>query len=120
MGPLSIACVNDMGLVMRAMEKLRPEKMYQEKKVFPVARGLSRLCNILLGKPLNKSKKLSMTNWEKRPLARSFLEYAALDAHCLVLCWKELLRRLGPNAERLIEISVIAYNVETEALKSIV
>lgn len=91
--------------------------MHQDRKVFPIARGLSRLCNILLGKPLNKSKKLSMTNWEKRPLDRVFLTYAALDAHCLVLCWKELLRRLGPNAERLIEISVIAYNVETEVIR---
>ncbi|XP_003737153.1 uncharacterized protein LOC100901281 [Galendromus occidentalis] len=120
MGPLSMSSVTDMGVVMRAMEKLRPECMYQrDGYVFPVVRGLSRLCNILLGRPLNKSKKLSMTNWEKRPLARSSLEYAALDAHCLVLCWKELIQRLGPTAEDLIEISVIAYNVETEALKSV-
>ncbi|XP_022708433.1 exonuclease mut-7 homolog isoform X2 [Varroa jacobsoni] len=117
MGPVEMESVKDMALIMRALEKLRPEHMTPKGRVFPVVRGLSRLCNVLLGRPLNKSKKLSMTNWEKRPLAKVFLEYAALDAHCLVLCWRELLRRLGKKAVELIDISVIAYSVETEALR---
>lgn len=40
-------------------------------------RGLSSLCDIVLGKPLNKEERLC--DWDKRPLMEKQLEYAGTD-----------------------------------------
>jgi hypothetical protein len=45
-------------------------------------RGLAKLCEKHLGKPLDKSQQMS--NWARRPLNQIQLNYAALDAYCLV------------------------------------
>ncbi len=45
-------------------------------------KGLSGLTLRCFGAPLNK--KQCMTNWEKRPLTKEQLEYAALDAFILL------------------------------------
>ena len=45
--------------------------------------GLSHLAKDILGKPLDK--RMRLTNWARRPLTQPQLEYAALDAHCLLL-----------------------------------
>ena len=50
---------------------LEPEEPFQP-------RGLSHLCEMILGKPLNKSEQRS--DWTKRPLSASKITYAALDA----------------------------------------
>mmetsp|Transcript_19578 Transcript_19578/g.26824 ORF Transcript_19578/g.26824 Transcript_19578/m.26824 type:complete len:529 (-) Transcript_19578:258-1844(-) len=44
--------------------------------------SLSTACHIFLGRPLLKREQLS--NWDSRPLQLSQLQYAALDAHCLI------------------------------------
>jgi len=44
--------------------------------------GLSMLCERHLGKPL--SKRLQTSDWGARPLSREQVEYAALDAYCLI------------------------------------
>jgi len=45
-------------------------------------RGLSELVRLCFGKPLNKADQIS--NWEKRPLRKSQIYYAALDALCVL------------------------------------
>jgi hypothetical protein len=42
--------------------------------------GIKRLCAALLGVEIDKPKKVSMSNWERAPLDRRQIEYAALDA----------------------------------------
>eukprot|EP00045_Choanoeca_perplexa_P002918 m.27648 g.27648 ORF g.27648 m.27648 type:complete len:832 (-) comp11768_c0_seq1:7-2502(-) len=44
--------------------------------------GLTTVCRQLLDKPLNKSNQTS--NWERRPLRQDQLDYASVDAWCLL------------------------------------
>ncbi|OQR77649.1 putative exonuclease mut-7-like, partial [Tropilaelaps mercedesae] len=62
--------------------------------------GLSRLTQTLLGYPLDKAEQCS--DWENRPLRTTQINYAALDAHCLLMCWDELMSRCKP--ENLMEV----------------
>lgn len=38
---------------------------------------------------LQLDKRMQKSNWQDRPLTRAQLEYAALDAHCLIRLWRE-------------------------------
>ncbi|CAM9318210.1 unnamed protein product [Ectocarpus sp. 12 AP-2014] len=50
--------------------------------------SLSRLCNLVLGKPLDKSEQCS--DWGNRPLSGRQKRYAALDARATLLVHREL------------------------------
>lgn len=52
------------------------------QKLYGPKGGLSGLAKTLLGRELNKQRRMS--NWEQRPLTHSQLHYAALDAAVLV------------------------------------
>jgi 3'-5' exonuclease len=56
--------------------------------------GLSRVCQSLLGKPLDKSEQCSM--WSERPLSETQRSYAALDAWTCVAIWDKV--QSQPNA----------------------
>ncbi|ETV94667.1 hypothetical protein H310_11653 [Aphanomyces invadans] len=66
------------------------------RKVCPTYTGksLSDATMFLQGRPLDKRQQLS--NWEARPLHSSQLQYAALDAACLIPMAKQLLE-LDPS-----------------------
>jgi uncharacterized protein with PIN domain/prolyl-tRNA editing enzyme YbaK/EbsC (Cys-tRNA(Pro) deacylase) len=51
-------------------------------------RGLSGICEFVLGKPLDKTHQVS--DWQRRPLTRAQLRYAALDALVCVHVFREL------------------------------
>jgi len=51
--------------------------------------GLSKLSEVVLGRPLNKAMQVS--NWEARPLSHRQLTYAALDAHVCVRIFNVML-----------------------------
>lgn len=50
--------------------------------------GLSKLCNVYCGKPLDKSEQCSL--WARRPLTKLQCTYAALDAWAVVAIWNKL------------------------------
>lgn len=51
-------------------------------------RGLAALAEGYLGSPLDK--RVRMSNWERRPLTRAQLHYAALDAHVLLQIYDKM------------------------------
>ena len=69
---------------------------YQRKH----AVGLSHLSKAVLGKPLDKS--VRMSDWSKRPLTQRQTHYAALDAWVLVEMMRRLRREHGEELERLV------------------
>ncbi|CAM9966856.1 unnamed protein product, partial [Choristocarpus tenellus] len=50
--------------------------------------SLSRLSNLVLGKPLNKGEQCA--NWGMRPLSNRQKRYAALDARATLLIYRKL------------------------------
>ncbi|KAG8194560.1 hypothetical protein JTE90_013304 [Oedothorax gibbosus] len=77
----------DMVLFYEKLKKLYPETLEAEQQS-DKSMGLSKLCETVLGKPLNKEERLC--DWEKRPLSETQLEYAALDAYCLLQIYDKL------------------------------
>ncbi|KAF1329699.1 putative uclease mut-7, partial [Globisporangium splendens] len=58
--------------------------------------ALTGIAELYLGKPLDKRARMS--NWERRPLTRAQLHYAALDAHVLVQIFQQMQQRHPPEA----------------------
>lgn len=57
--------------------------------------GLSELVYLCLGKCLSKDEQMS--DWEKRPLRDSQVQYAASDAYCLISVYRTLEKLCGEN-----------------------
>ncbi|XP_018564099.1 exonuclease mut-7 homolog [Anoplophora glabripennis] len=75
------------------------DKFPKVKLPYEVQKGgpsLSTLVHHCLGRPLDKSDQFS--NWEKRPLRESQIEYAALDAFCLIQVY-DVLKKSCEDAE---------------------
>ncbi|EGT44429.1 hypothetical protein CAEBREN_01896 [Caenorhabditis brenneri] len=63
-------------------------------------KGLSFLCEKLLGRPLDKTEQCSV--WDRRPLRNLQLRYAAMDAYCMLLLYEkcdEVFKRMGRKTE---------------------
>ncbi|CAJ0608169.1 unnamed protein product [Cylicocyclus nassatus] len=69
-----------------------------------VNRGLSYMCERVLGRPLDKTEQCSV--WDRRPLRSSQLRYAAMDAYCLLLIYDVCCRwaqRLDVSIEEILK-----------------
>ena len=69
------------------------------KKVRPG--GLAGLCEKVIGKNLSKYEQMS--NWDNRPLRRSQLHYAALDAYVQIGIFSEIFNDCGIREEEFFE-----------------
>jgi len=69
--------------------------------------GLSTLVAAVLGKPLDKT--MRMSDWRKRPLSLSQMEYAALDAWTLVEVHESLLATHHEEYSPLVESMLKSY-----------
>lgn len=61
-------------------------------------KGLSFICEKLLGRPLDKTEQCSV--WDRRPLRCLQLRYAAMDAYCMLLLYEKcatIFAKLGIN-----------------------
>jgi len=70
--------------------------------------SLASLCEHLFGLPIDKT--LQKSNWRRRPLTRSQMEYAALDARMALLLYGELSRMLAEEGrlELALRLSEVA------------
>ncbi|CAL1287022.1 unnamed protein product [Larinioides sclopetarius] len=96
----------DMSLFYKKLLDIYPDERYDEFREQNNI-GLSKLCELILGLPLNKEERLC--DWEKRPLAQSRLEYAALDALCLVQMFDKLKLNAAEknmNFDHLVNVSM--------------
>ena len=57
-------------------------KSRQKKSKKPSGMSLSKVCEVVLGKPLDKT--LQCSPWSDRPLSLQQLQYASIDSACLV------------------------------------
>ncbi|VDO44477.1 unnamed protein product [Brugia timori] len=62
-------------------------KDVEENPLLKEIRGLSALCERVLGKPLDKTEQCSV--WDRRPLRDLQLRYAALDAYCMLMLYEK-------------------------------
>uniref|UniRef100_A0A158PA85 3'-5' exonuclease domain-containing protein n=1 Tax=Angiostrongylus cantonensis TaxID=6313 RepID=A0A158PA85_ANGCA len=87
------------------IEQDTAEEQGQESVVQRSAnRGLSYICERVLGRPLDKTEQCSV--WDRRPLRSSQLRYAAMDAYCLLLIYDVCCRwaeRLGVPIEEILD-----------------
>ncbi|XP_043914115.1 exonuclease mut-7 homolog [Protopterus annectens] len=74
----------------RVVDVLSATASCQGRVVRQPEKGLSLLVQHVMGKPLNKTEQLS--NWEKRPLRKAQIVYAAIDAYCLLDVYNTLLQ----------------------------
>lgn len=71
--------------------------------------SLSAMMEATVGKPLDKGMQVS--DWSRRPLSRAQMEYAALDAHASVLCFRGLGEIYHPFSTRQgLESHVFTYD----------
>ncbi|GIY36841.1 exonuclease mut-7 homolog [Caerostris darwini] len=76
-------------------------------------KGLSQLCQLVLGKPLNKMEQFS--NWERRPLRQRQIVYAALDAYCLLMIYEKMypvLKRKNLEITKVMETKQTPFKAE--------
>ncbi|XP_059850424.1 exonuclease mut-7 homolog isoform X2 [Hypanus sabinus] len=83
-------------------------------------KGLSLLVQYVLGKPLDKTQQLS--NWEKRPLSRQQIIYAATDAYCLLDLYDALYQdlehfRLNYSLRNCLKLKVEKSRKENKPMK---
>jgi ribonuclease D len=68
------------------------------KKCYPGKRaGLAYISEVILGKQICKA--YTLTNWDRRPLLRNQIHYAALDALIVLKIW-EILQSKQPANEK--------------------
>ncbi|KFM79666.1 putative exonuclease mut-7-like protein, partial [Stegodyphus mimosarum] len=107
----------DISIFYRKLQEVYPEEMKynnnSDDKRSSI--GLSKLCEIILGKPLNKEERLC--DWEKRPLTDSQLEYAALDAYCLLQMYDKLKKLASENNMNFDHLSTVAIVMTTSLWK---
>eukprot|EP00750_Incisomonas_marina_P028572 INCI6771.1.p1 GENE.INCI6771.1~~INCI6771.1.p1 ORF type:complete len:1078 (-),score=170.54 INCI6771.1:118-3351(-) len=88
-------------------------------KAAPRARGLSAIVREILGKPLDKHEQVS--DWERRPLTKSQMNYAALDAVCQVMAFDRVVEAAGmaTDVSRLTTKTLVAATPSSPAMTSL-
>jgi len=80
--------------------------------------GLSKLCELVLGKPL--SKEMQVSNWSRRPLKDKQVSYAALDAYSLVKIrdrlWPATLGDEDENMKKVAMDSRVSIQIQSGSL----
>ncbi|XP_072908201.1 exonuclease mut-7 homolog isoform X2 [Hemitrygon akajei] len=103
-----------------AENMLAPVKNRLDSDCGQQQKGLSLLVQYVLGKPLDKTQQLS--NWEKRPLSRQQIIYAATDAYCLLDLYDALYQdvehfRLNYSLRNCLKLKVEKSRKENKPMK---